>query len=260
MLTNLVYEALIKEVELTPKPGLVDKANSGSHKDMDIQTFYKSAKAIKPYISQFLTCKSDFDKLREVGLECEHAMFAATNGINTHKGMIFSLAVICGAVGSVGHRDFALLQQEIRVICKDLIQRDLGDIREPKTHGERFFLQTKRGGIRAEAMAGYPSIFEKSLPFFMEKLQNHTEDEALKLTLLFLMRETNDSNLFARGGIEGLSYVQNEAKKYLHVKNLDDNLRKLDTLFIQKNLSPGGSADLLGLTYLLYRLKTLNYN
>jgi triphosphoribosyl-dephospho-CoA synthase CitG len=263
MITNLVYKALIKEVELTPKPGLVDKNNNGSHQDMNIETFYKSAQAIKPYIQKFLTCKSDFDALREVGKECEKAMFQATKGVNTHKGMIFSIAIICGAVGSVGCDDLSKLQKEIRFICKDLITRDLKDIKEPTTHGERFYIQTKLAGIRAEAMAGYPSIFEKSLPFFTQQLEQHTEEEALKLTLLLLMSETPDSNLFARGGMEGLLFVQKESKKLLALEDtllLDARLKKFDDILIRKNLSPGGSADLLGLTYLLYTFKLLTLN
>ena len=102
MITNLAYKALIKEVELTPKPGLVDCANNGSHKDMNIDTFYASANAIKPFICKFIKCGNSFDNLRKVGIECEEKMLNATKGINTHKGMIFSLAVICGAIGSVG--------------------------------------------------------------------------------------------------------------------------------------------------------------
>ena len=257
MITKLVYEALICEVELTPKPGLVDKINSGSHKDMDIHTFYKSAYAISPFIEKFLTCKSDFEQLREVGLECEKAMFIATDGVNTHKGMIFSLAVFCGAIGSVGYRDFSLLQEEIRYICKDLIKKDLADIKEPKTHGERFYVQTKLGGIRAEAVAGYPSVFQKALPFLSEKLKYYSKDIALKLTLLFLMSEINDSTLFARGGITGLKLVQEEAKKLLNadVNLLDENLKEFDSLMRKRNLSAGGSADLLALSWLVYTLQ-----
>ena len=133
MITELVYKALIKEVELTPKPGLVDKNNNGSHQDMSIETFYKSAQAIKPFISQFMECRSSFNALRKVGLECEKAMFKATGGINTHKGMIFSLAIICGAIGCVGHSSKEALQSAIRFTCKDLVQHDLGSLKTPQT-------------------------------------------------------------------------------------------------------------------------------
>ncbi|MBE0497049.1 MAG: triphosphoribosyl-dephospho-CoA synthase CitG [Campylobacterales bacterium] len=257
MLTALAYEALIKEVELTPKPGLVDKANNGSHHDMSLETFYRSAKAIAPFVDTFLTCKRDFAALREAGKACECAMFEATKGINTHKGMIFSLAVICGAIGSVGYKDMTALQREIRHLCHDLVQHDLAHLKTPKTHGERFYLQTKATGIRGEAAAGYPTLFQQSLPFFTQHYKRYGEDMALKLTLLLLMSETQDSTLFARGGLEGLAFVQQEAKKRLHVRDalvLDEALNTFDEACIQRNLSPGGSADLLGLTWFLHGL------
>jgi len=257
MITNLAYNALIKEVELTPKPGLVDKANNGSHKDMNIDTFYASANAIKPFIDKFYKCGNDFDGLRKIGIECEKEMFRATKGINTHKGMVFSLAVICGAIGSVGTDSFETLQDEIKDICKDLVQNDLQKSLHVKTHGERFYAKTKSEGIRGEASSGYPTIFEQSLPFFIEQQNKYGEEVALKLTLLLLMSITEDSTLYARGGIEGLKFVQKEAKKLLHVGDinlLESNLKEFDKIMIEKNLSAGGSADLLGLTWFLAQL------
>lgn len=254
MITDLVYKALIKEVELTPKPGLVDRLNNGSHKDMNIDTFYKSANAIKPFIAKFLKCGNDFDSLRAVGLECEKEMFKATKGVNTHKGMIFSLAVICGAIGSVESTCLKTLQDEIKYICKDLVQNDLQKSLHVKTHGEKFYVQTNSAGIRGEAQNGYPTIFEQALPFYQQKEDEYGEEIALKLTLLLLMSITEDSTVYARGGLEGLTFVQTEAKKLLYVEDttlLEENLKEFDATLIAKNLSAGGSADLLGLTWFL---------
>ena len=254
MITNLVYKALLKEVELTPKPGLVDKNNSGSHTDIDIHTFYASAKAIKPFIQKFLHVK-EFDMLRKIGLECEKAMFRATNGVNTHKGMIFSLAVICGAIAR--SEKFEDLQGEIQYLCRDIIQTDLKKSLHVKTHGEKFYINTKHTGIRGEAASGYATVFEKSLPFYEKNLALYGEDIALKRTLVYLMSFTDDSTLYARGGLEGLEFVKKEAWNLLHGNNLDENLINLDKMMIEKNLSSGGSADLLALTWFLYHLKEI---
>ena len=256
MITNLAYEALLKEVELTPKPGLVDKNNNGSHKDMDINTFYASAKAIKPFIKRFLHVK-EFTELRAIGLECEKAMFKATKGANTHKGMIFSLAVICGAIARAS--GFENLQDEIKYLCCDLIKNDLEKSLHVDTNGEKFFAKTKHTGIRGEAQSGYATIFEKSLPFYEKNLVLQGEDMALKMTLVYLMSFTNDSTVYARGGLDGLIFVKTEAKKILYADNLDESLENLDKMMIEKNLSSGGSADLLALTWFLHRLK-LSYN
>jgi len=262
MITKLAYNALIKEVELTPKPGLVDCANNGSHTDMTVETFYLSAKAISPFIAQFYNCGSNFNELREIGKKCEEEMFNSTKGVNTHKGMIFSLAVICGAIGSVGGECLQTLQDEIKYICKDLIQKDFQKILNPCTHGERYYLETNSKGIRGEAQSGYPTIFEISLPFFKQKLDEYGEEIALKLTLLLLMSITEDSTVYARGGVDGLLFVQSEAKKLLEVKDitlLESNLKEFDDMMIKKNLSSGGSADLLGITWFIFSLSK-NHN
>ena len=257
MITDLAYNALIKEVELTPKPGLVDRTNNGSHTDMNIDTFYVSAKAIKPFISEFLK-QDDFESLREVGKRCEIEMFKATEGVNTHKGMIFSLAIVCGAINRA--KSFEFLQEEIKFLCKNLVKNDLEKSLHVTTHGEKFFKEFKHTGIRGEAQSGYTTVFEKALPFYDKQLNNYGEESAMKLTLLFLMSLTDDSTLFARGGLDAIEFVKKEAKKILHVENLDNNLLELDKMMIERNLSSGGSADLLGLTWFLYQLKGQKWN
>ena len=49
---RLATQALLYEVATTPKPGLVDRENSGSHRDMDFFTFQASAAALQPYFAQ----------------------------------------------------------------------------------------------------------------------------------------------------------------------------------------------------------------
>ncbi|MBV5279145.1 MAG: triphosphoribosyl-dephospho-CoA synthase CitG [Campylobacteraceae bacterium] len=263
-MAQLSYMAMKKEVELTPKPGLVDSNNSGAHQDMDIHTFYASMDAIKPYIEQFTKSYSEnavvmFENLRLIGIACEKAMFNATKGVNTHKGMIFCLAIVCGAIAKIYHeqKNFTckVLQEEISILCGDLVDKDL--VKEnPYTAGARFFYETGSMGIRGEAQSGFSTIFEISLPFFINTRMLLGEEVALKQTLLKLMSKLDDSTLWSRGGIEGLVHVKSKSLQIgLHVKNnidsIDKALHAFDEELISLNLSPGGSADLLALTWLI---------
>ena len=258
-ITQCCVVAMQKEVELTPKPGLVDSSNSGAHHDMDIDTFYASIKAIKPYISQFLEAQPlCFDTLRSVGVACEKAMFEATNGINTHKGMVFCLALTCGALSSLKARQQPFtckdLKTQIQRLCEGLIEKDLL-LAHPQSAGARFFYETGSLGIRGIAQSGFALVFEGSLPFFQTQKALIGEEKALKMTLLWLMAQLDDSTLWSRGGAHGLSYVKTKADEIsLHVKNspedLDEYLSAFDKDLTQKHLSPGGSADLLALTWL----------
>lgn len=103
---DLAYEALLAEVNATPKPGLVDRANAGAHTDMDHGTFLLSAEALRPWFREFARLgeasapkapEAVLPSLRPAGIAAEEAMFAATGGVNTHKGAIFSLGLLTTA-------------------------------------------------------------------------------------------------------------------------------------------------------------------
>jgi len=258
--------AMKTEVKLTPKPGLVDSANSGAHDDMDINTFYASIEAIKPYILQFLEAKPlSFDTLRLIGQACEKAMFEATNGVNTHKGMIFCLALTWGAIAKLKDAQTIFtcndLQTHIQRLCEGLVEKDLL-LSHPQSAGARFFYETGSLGIRGIAQSGFALVFEGSLPFFEAQHLLLGEDKALKMTLLWLMARVDDSTLWSRGGLDGLSYVKTKSEKIrLHVRNapedLDECLKEFDADLTQRHLSPGGSADLLALTWLFAHLSKI---
>ena len=78
-IAELAYKALLKEVYLSPKPGLVDLENNGSHQDMTVQTFEQSAEALRPYFMQFVlkgmaTYKVDISQiLSQIRPKCEYA-------------------------------------------------------------------------------------------------------------------------------------------------------------------------------------------
>ncbi|MDD2385126.1 MAG: triphosphoribosyl-dephospho-CoA synthase CitG [Sulfurospirillaceae bacterium] len=267
-LTHLAYVAMRKEVELTPKPGLVDSANSGAHKDMNIHTFYRSIDAIVPFVRKYIQGaytihyqepQQIFQALRQIGISCDTAMLRASKGINTHKGMVFCLAVVCGALGVMKAKKEPFtceaLHVNIKTLCAHVVERDL-IAAKPHTAGARFFYETGSLGIRGEAQAGFPRLFDVSLPFFRLQKEQFGEEIALKKTLLLLMSTLEDSTLWSRGGIEGLNYVKEKASQYLFdIENnptiLNESLRLFDEDLIQKNLSPGGSADMLALTWLV---------
>ena len=261
------------EVELTPKPGLVDQANSGAHHDMDIHTFYASIHAIKPFVPQWIQtaqtyahedAKESFKRLRKIGIGCEKAMFEATGGVNTHKGMIFCLAVFCGAIGRLKGCDQRFtcknIQAQMQALCANLVEDDLLHVK-PNSAGARFFYETGSSGIRGIAQSGFAIIFETALPFFQACKEEEGEVVALKKTLLVLMARLEDSTLWSRGGVEGLTYTKTKAQALLHVKsnaeNLDAHLNALDADMISKNLSPGGSADLLAMTWLVSKIAVI---
>ena len=151
-LADLVSEALQLEVELTPKPGLVDRRNTGAHRDMDLATFAASIAALRPHWPAFFATGAAeagvpaavaLERLRPIGLACERAMFAATFGVNSHKGAIFAFGVLLGAAGRVwaarGVLDRDAICDEVGRIAEGIVARELECRGEPRTAGERLF-------------------------------------------------------------------------------------------------------------------------
>lgn len=267
-ISRLAVQSLLCEVYATPKPGLVDRDNDGSHKDMDLMLFLRSSAALWPY---FRRCAkiglqgSDpaavFEKLRPAGLEAEQTMLKATCGVNTHKGAIFSLGILCGAAAMVMPRqweDMTMLSQRAAAMVKGLVRQDYKFMGQPVTTGEKLFTQHGITGARGQAEAGFPAVFQVGLPVLEEGLQKgQSFNNALCSALLHIIATTWDTNLIKRGGMAACGQIQSVLQSLLQVTPYPSTeiLKDLDKTFIQQNLSPGGSADLLSATCFVYFLK-----
>ncbi len=270
-IATMAVDSLLDEVYTTPKPGLVDLRNNGSHRDMDVPLFEKSAKTLHNY---FETCvnigittadqpsKECFSTLRQAGICAENTMFSATNGVNTHKGAIYSFGVWCGAIGRLWKPETPIapintLSQECRRLVNAAVAEDFATA-TPRTAGLRFYHSAQITGIRGEAAAGFPLAIRGLELFKKAKIDRLSDNDAGVATLLFLIAHTQDTALLNRGGIDGAAYAANVAAQ-LTKSNTYPSPRDVETLdddFIRRNLSPGGAADLLALTYFLHKLET----
>lgn len=272
----LAYQSLIAEVQLAPKPGLVDPESNGAHDDMDYPLFLKSIAALKAYLLAYIEAgyqsTSDqqlFLTLRQIGQDAEKQMLLATSQINTHKGANFSYAFILGAIGRAGQtltlsklveQNFKPVFEIIRNMTKGLVSRDFSQMTDKTqlSYGEQLYVEYGFTGIRGEAEAGYPSLEYVALPT-LQKYRMLPEDDRHLLLMLTLMTEVQDMNLVHRGGIDGWQMVQKVAAEIL--QETDDmvlvrrKLRQFDAQLIEAHLSPGGTADLLSLGIFLERLK-----
>lgn len=264
---TLAVEALLRELELTPKPGLVDRDNNGSHRDMDHRLFRKSIDAISPWFRIFTEqgmrhayapVDQQLRLLRPSGMACEQAMFAATGGINTHKGGIFSLGLLCFAAGRLQAQGQWLssdqLCDEVSRICQGLVARELAGRNKNtvETAGEKQFRLYGLRGARGEAESGFATVRHHVLPFWSQE----TEKRQLHSALLRLMAVNPDSNLVSRGGPDGLAFVQNCAAELLKNGWEPRDLAAMDQVLIARHLSPGGSADLLSVAWVLASFQT----
>lgn len=271
MVSRLVTQALLDEVCVTPKPGLVDRANSGSHRDMDIFTFTASAAALWPYWGKCVKIGQEtagemaevaFRALRREGQGAERAMFDAAGGVNTHKGAVFTLGLLCGAVGRLWKagapcRDAGRILDVCAELARSAFEEDFAEIRAkkiPRTAGERIYQKEGITGIRGEAARGLPSVREIALPVLRKALDaGKSRNDAGAIALLHLTAQVEDTNMIARGGMETARAAQTACAGLLEKNPLPDaeEIAELDREFIRRNLSPGGCADLLAAAFFL---------
>ncbi len=258
-IAELAERSLLLEVATFPKPGLVSHVDNGSHADMDASTFARSARVLRPYFAELADAgarDADMAVLRKIGLRAEHAMLAETAGINTHRGAIFGLGLLCAAAGRRSVRD---AEQPAMTLGKQVSLRwgraILAGPRSPDSHGERARRRYGAGGARFEAAAGFRTVYRVGLPALRSAAQALPNDaEAARVAACFaLMAELDDTNLLHRGGPAGLSFARSEARAFVErggVRACDWRAYASDVhrAFVDRWLSPGGAADLLAMT------------
>ena len=236
-LVNDALRAMIYEVSVNPKPGLVDPVSSGPHPDMDVFLFIDSASSLHHYFEQSVDLGMSFaatdltlmfKKLRTLGIEAEKTMFKTTNGVNTHKGAVFSLGVLtCAEAYRIKHP-----QLELATIVKQMLK-----------------------GLTAsdyEAEAGYPTVMKIGLPALAKS--KGTTMQRLLDTFMHIVARTEDTNLIKRAGRHDVvEEAHQQAKRYLELGGTQtqagrDYLKQLNHDYLINNYSLGGSADLLILT------------
>ncbi len=253
---------LTREVETWPKPGLVSHIDPGSHADMDAGTFRRSAAALRRHFAALAEAGragAGMGRLRAIGLAAEADMLAATEGVNTHRGAIFGLGLLCAAAGRstalpsggpVGRRRPALgaLVASLwgpAILAGPVLLR---------SHGTEARRRHGAGGARAEAAAGFPTLAGVGLPALAEgRRLAPGDDEAARVQCCFaLIAALEDTNLLHRGGPGGLAFAREAAAWFLAgggVGAPDWRARAatVHRAFVERRLSPGGSADLLAM-------------
>jgi len=246
-------EAMEREVLLTPKPGLVDAANSGAHTDMSKDTFLRSAAALEPWLRSMAergraSLKESpvqlLAALRPIGLQAEADMYAATGGVNTHKGALFSLGLLCAACGRLQSQNQPLTVENLCQMSAEMTAGiTLREMQATDTHGLAVHAAYGAKGVRGEAESGFASVRELAMPQL-------SRPNGKYLALLSLIAHVRDTNVLHRAGEEGLLWLQSRAKDLLTHFSISA-LEQLDWECIEKNISPGGCADLLAIALFL---------
>nr|WP_315250209.1 triphosphoribosyl-dephospho-CoA synthase MdcB [uncultured Duganella sp.] len=293
---RLAVRALHAELCLYPKPGLVSPVDSGSHDDMDAGTFMRSMFALRHYFKKICLAgwnDAPFAQLKKLGIAAEAAMLTATRGINTHRGAIFSLGMLCASAGRAGAQGTPLTPAALRAVMLIRWGEELGHHAAPAvasaageeaglaantpagppprmhpdkrtlSNGLRVAERYAVSGAREEGALGLPSVFEVGIPALLAaRARGATVTEERIDTLYALMAHISDSNVYHRAGPRGAQIVREHAERFLAQGGTAHANWRIDALhshrlFVEHRLSPGGAADLLAACCLALSLSAL---
>lgn len=288
IIAHLATQALQAELDTTPKPGLVDKDNNGAHRDMDYALMQRSIHTLHPYFVQLalLGCADALPthtSIRDIGIEAEKAMLSATNGVNTHKGALFSMGL---AVVAAAHEERKIAANEEQILKErnggeDVLVSLQTTIKAlaasfpdtSGTHGSKAKLLSKGTtaikGALDNAREGYEMLFAEWLPFYIERRKEH-DAHTLHKTLLRIMCDLDDTNVIYRTDLATAEEVKQEARALLDsfskAHTAEDKekriaaellaLKDMDKRYTARNISPGGAADMLSLTIFIGSIQT----
>lgn len=252
LLSYLAVQSIKAELDTTPKPGLVDKADNGAHSDMDYNLMLKSIYSLHPYFTK-LSCLAynedviNIDKIKTIGIEAEKQMLFTTNGVNTYKGALFSMGLVLYAASYLCQQRDKVQEQQLQKTIKLLSSK----FSQPDdTHGKKVIEKHNIKGALNSAIDGYPLLFDDWLPFF---IKHKNEEHSLIKLLLFIMTNLDDTNIYYRKGEEVVAHVKQQAKEILDDFSID-RVEKLNKEFVKENISPGGAADMLSLTLFIHSI------
>jgi triphosphoribosyl-dephospho-CoA synthase len=269
--------ALYAELALEPKPGLVSYRDNGSHADMNASTFLKSLFALRVFFGEVVRAGAEacsLAELQSLGLRAEARMLKATGGINTHRGAIFSLGLLCAAGGLLaarrsslgpGHLRETLLNQwgeALRLRAAQARRSSAlftGQLSNGQLVAQRFQLRN----AHEEAAQAFPTLFDVALPALQEAIACGMPPRAAKVHCLFAtMSALDDTNLAHRGGLEAIDFVKGRATGFIQSGSIWQGdwltqARHIHAEFVERRLSPGGAADMLACASWIHEMQGL---
>ena len=270
MIAHEASRALSRELATWPKPGLVSHVDNGSHRDMNASMLQASIAALNSFFAELARAgrqQAGMTRLRAIGLRAEAAMLAATGGVNTHRGAIFGLGLLCAAAGATARINVNGVLISPVSLGRTVARCWGNDIRKGPiplfSHGTAALRRFGAGGARAEAISGFRSIFDVGLPALRQGrvLMEDNASAALVQACFALIASVGDTNLLYRGGARGARYAADAATAFLAEGGIGaphwrEGAARVHGEFVDRNLSPGGCADLLAMTLFVDALET----
>ncbi len=263
-LADTAVHVLVEEADLTPKPGLVDSRGSGAHADMNLEMLHRSAYSLHATFTAIASRAFEAEEsvslresLSEIGRRGERIMLQVTGGVNTHRGAIWTLGLLCAGAAMLGGKEQSA--EKISAQAARIARLPDSYTSNIQTHGQQAHFKYGARGAREEAEGGFRHVVEIGLPMLRKSRRQGVAEEHARLNaLVAIITELDDTCLLHRGGVTALSQAKRGARRILDLGGVATDegfcaMEELERKLVELQASPGGSADLLaGVLFLDY--------
>lgn len=274
LLAEMAVEALIDEVNLTPKPALVDRRGSGAHADLTLALMERSAKSLQPMFEAMAQaamhhaglCLALREEIGEIGRQGEKTMMLATEGVNTHRGAIWALGLMVTAAALARAKQQNLSAVALCQLAGQIARLEDRFIPEQGlSHGQQVQQKLGISGAKLQAQQGFPTIVNLGLKQLKQSRQKPMKEDFARLdALLAMMTDLSDTCVLYRSGTKGLKRMQQGAQQVLDLggsSSLEGRraLHFLEIDLLRMRASAGGAADLLAATLFIDRVEQSSF-
>lgn len=251
-LARLAVRALYWEVKIYPKPGLVSFVDSGAHQDMNGETFLRSLFSLRHYFIRLIQMDREnlpFEQLKSWAIQSEQRMLKATRGVNTHRGAIFSLGLLCvSAARFIQSHQLFSPDEFHQQLCADWQHVLAAHRPQSESHGQQVIAEYNVQGATEMARQGYAILFDVLNHFLNLYRDTKCLNQSGLFAYAYFLSQIDDTNILYRKGTDGLLFAKQKANKLLHIKCASMRHEyglQLHQEFSQAGLSPGGVGDLI---------------
>lgn len=237
---------------LTPKPGLVDLADKGSHPDLTLEKMERSLHILGDYLAELIRSLSDGERFlcqAVIGRRAEEVMMEEL-GANTLKGYFFLSGLLLVARWRCDSDDELKLSRAVSELGEEFFALR----REQVTNGDSARSRFGAGGVVSEVLDGLPALFTCAVPVYLAAIERTGCFTSASFAMLArLMQTVDDTTTLHRCGTMGLARLRRDGQTLERI--IDDGgdpiafLTELNRKYVRMNLTMGGVADILGLAF-----------
>ena len=251
-LASCLIQGARRELHMTPKPGLVDRRNCGSHHDLTLALMEASIAIVAEFLQETvrsLIAGEPFECQKQLGIVAEQRLYCEL-GTNTHKGFIFLSGMLLIARWHANSDNDA----QIRDALAQLAVRFFRSAPIVASNGQRVRELYQTQGIIGETALGMPSLFDVALPAFRTAMARYGDSEIASFVVMArLMQCVEDTTTLHRAGPLGLHRLRKDGRRLERlIASGGDHLAYLEALdrdYIRMNMTMGGVADMIGMAF-----------